>query len=157
MSSGQQANKTGDILESTIENLLLRQQYLKFPYHKNQIFTNRAVIGGQQYAPQVVIGSTIYGTSRKCDFIIFNKSKFKNDLVIECKWQQAPGSVDEKYPFLLHNIIKTGIPTIIILDGSGYKPQAKQWLASYVDSHNVLLGVYSLEEFMKAVNNGLLI
>ncbi|MDP2637026.1 MAG: hypothetical protein Q8P03_00205, partial [bacterium] len=63
------------------------------------------------------MGLTIYETVRKCDFFIVNRELFPDDLIIECKWQQSGGSVDEKYPFLLFNILKTGIPTIILLDG----------------------------------------
>ena len=156
MSSGRQANKTGNMLQSVVEDLLLRHQYVPFPNHKKQIFTNRNAINGKQYATQALVGQTIYGTDRRCDFIVFNKSKFPDDLIIECKWQEKPGSVDEKFPLLLQNIIKTAIPTIIILDGDGYKPKARTWLLSQVDCHDVLLGVYSLQEFIKEVNTGLL-
>ncbi|MGB8368506.1 MAG: PD-(D/E)XK nuclease superfamily protein [Limisphaerales bacterium] len=33
--------------------------------------------------------------------------------------------MDEKYPFLYFNIIKTGVPTVVLIDGGGYKPAAK--------------------------------
>ena len=51
------------------------------------------------YAKQVRLGNTIYNTKRNCDFILFHPIKFPNNLVIECKWQQTKGSVDENTPF----------------------------------------------------------
>jgi hypothetical protein len=59
--------------------------------------------------------ATIYDTVRRCDFFVINRAKFPNDLIIKCKWQQSSGSVDEKHPFLYFNIIKTGIPTVVLL------------------------------------------
>lgn len=105
---------------------------------------------------QLPVGTTIYETQRKADFFIVNKEKFPDDLIIECKWQQSSGSVDEKYPFLLFNIIKTGVPTVVLLDGDGYKPAAKEWLKSQMDLKRALIGVWSMSEFHKHVNNGFL-
>lgn len=154
--SGSKANKTGNQLEQTVADTLEREGYTKFWNHKTQIFSQRGAIGGKQYAAQVDVGMSIYETKRKCDFMVFNKNKFPDDLIIECKWQQKSGSVDEKYPFLYHNIVKTGIPTIVVLDGDGYKPKAKEWLKSLVKQNGPLIGVYSLSEFIKAVNDELL-
>jgi hypothetical protein len=64
----------------------------------------------------VPIGPSIYETPRYCDFLVINRAIFPDFLIIECKWQQSSGSVDEKYAFLLFNILKTGIPTAALLD-----------------------------------------
>jgi len=106
MTSGQQANRTGGQLEHFIEDALIRRGYSEFWNHKAQAFANRAAIGGKQYLKQVPVGPTIYQTARIADFLVFNKEKFPDGLIIECKWQQSAGSVDEKYPFLLFNVIK---------------------------------------------------
>lgn len=37
---------------------------------------------------------------------------------------KVAGSVDEKYPFAVHNIMKIGVPSIILIDGGGYKKTA---------------------------------
>jgi len=66
------------------------------------------------------------------------------------------GSVDEKYPFTLFNIMKIGVPTIILLDGGGYKPAAMKWLKDQANPERALIGVYNMSEFQKTVNNGLL-
>lgn len=150
------ANQTGNNLEVFVENILKQHEYTEFWNHKKQLYENIRSVGGKQYAKQVPIGTTIYGSNRKCDFMVFNNEVFEKGLVIECKWQQSAGSVDEKYPYLLYNIIKSGIPTIILLDGDGYKKQAMEWLKEQVDPRRALIGVYNMQEFQKEVNNGLL-
>src|SRR5688572_12897056 len=120
-SSGSKANGTGSTLEKFVRGALLSRGYAEFWNHKPQAFHNRAAIGGKQFLMQLPVGPTIYDTVRKVDYFVINRSKFPKDLIIECKWQQSSGSVDEKYPFLLFNIIKTGIPTVVLIDGRGYK------------------------------------
>ena len=88
--------------------------------------------------------------------MVINRAKFPNDLIIECKWQQSSGSVDEKYPFLFFNIVHTGVPTIVLMDGGGYKPAAMQWLKDQVSKTGALIAVWTMAEFHKEVNNGFL-
>ena len=154
--SGARANRTGGNLEGFVEDTLKREGYSEFWNHKDQIYNNIKSIGGKQYAKQVPIGETIYNSKRRCDFIIFNQEKFEDGLVIECKWQSSAGSVDEKYPFLIFNIIKSGVPTIILLDGDGYKKAAMEWLKEQVDPRRSIIGVYNMKEFQQKVNSGLL-
>ena len=153
ISSGEKANKTGNQLEEFVEETLKKKGYVEFWNHKATAFENRKVIGGKQYIRQLPVGQTIYETTRKCDFFIINRDRFSDDLIIECKWQQVSGSVDEKYPFLLFNIIKTGIPTIVLMDGSGYKKAALEWLKGQVHDKSALIAVWNMAEFQTKVNN----
>jgi hypothetical protein len=155
-SSGTKANKTGNRLQNFVEEILKEKGYLEFWNHKKQAFENRKVIGGKQYMKELPVGQTIYDTTRVCDFFVINRAKFPNDLIIECKWQQSGGSVDEKYTYVVFNIIKTAIPTIILLDGGGYKPAAEEWLKKQVNPKSALIGVWNMSEFSKQINNGFL-
>jgi hypothetical protein len=149
------ANKTGNSLEKFVKDHLEACGYTPFPLHyKKQLLENRKSIGGKQYATQVPVGNSIYESKRNCDFFVINPDKFPDGLVIECKWQQVAGSVDEKYPFLYFNIMKCGVPTIVLLDGGGCKPAAKAWLKSVADPKRALIAVWDMVEFQKAVNNG---
>ncbi len=156
ISSGTRANKTGSRLEQFVENALRQEGYIEFWNHKEQVFANRKSVGGKQFAKQVVIGTTVYDSKRRCDFLVLNRDKFPDGLVIECKWQESSGSVDEKYPFLVFNIAKIGVPTIVLLDGSGYKPKAMEWLKSQADPKRALIAVWNMAEFQKEVNKGFL-
>jgi hypothetical protein len=155
-SSGRKANKTGNRLQKFVEEILKERGYVEFWNYKKQVFANRKMLGGKQFAAQVHIGETIYDKSRKCDFLVINRDKFPNDLIIECKWQQSHGTVDEKYPYLIFNIVKTGIPTVILLDGDGYTPAAKAWLKDQVNPKGALIAVWDMKEFSREVNNGFL-
>jgi hypothetical protein len=69
---------------------------------------------------------------------------------------RIPGSVDEKYPFVMLNIAKIGVPTIVLIDGDGYKKQAFDWLKNQISQERALVGVYTMKEFQKLINNGFL-
>jgi len=155
-SSGSKAVSTGNLLERFIEDCLKRQGYKEFWNHKEQLFDNRKACGGKQFARQVYCGNTIYETPRKVDFLILNKPLFPEGLIIECKWQQSAGSVDEKYPYLLFNIIKTAVPTVILIDGDGYRKAALKFLKDEVSKTSALKGTWTMSEFQKEVNNGFL-
>jgi hypothetical protein len=117
---------------------------------------NRKSIGGKQYMKQLPIGPTIYNSERRCDFYVVNRAKWPDDLIIECRWQQVGGSVDEKLPYFLFNILKTGIPTIILMDGGGCRATALAWLKEQVHPKGALIAVWTMTEFHKAINDGLL-
>ncbi len=150
------ANKTGRNLEVFVENALKNAHYTEFWNHKASAFANRKSIGGKQYMKQLPVGKTIYDSDRKCDFYIINRTKFDDDLIIECRWQQSGGSVDEKLPYFYFNILKTGIPTIILMDGGGCRTKALTWMKEQVHPKSALIAVYTMTEFHKEVNNGLL-
>jgi hypothetical protein len=143
-------------LRIVVEQTLSEKGYTEFWDHKAHAFENRKAIGGKQYLKQLPIGPTIYETARKCDFLVINRALFPDDLTIECRWQQRAGSVDEKYPLLLFNILKTGIPTAVLMDGGGYREAARKWLIEQVHPKSALIGVWTMAEFQKAVNNGFL-
>ena len=64
--------------------------------------------------------------------------------------------VDEKYPFMVHNITKSCVPSIILIVGQGYKQRALEWLKAQVESEQFLIGVYTMQEFQKSINRGFL-
>jgi hypothetical protein len=144
------------LLERLVEEALRSRGYVEFWNHKTQLFDNRAILAGRQYSKQVICGNTIYETARKVDFLVINKALFPHGLIVECKWQQVAGSVDEKYPFLLFNIMKTGIPTVILIDGDGYRLAALKFLKDEVSRTSSLRGAWTMKEFQTQVNNGFL-
>jgi hypothetical protein len=156
LSGGCRANRTGNALENFVEDILERNGYIEFTNYKKQIFFMRKFIGGKQFSKQAKCGKSIYDTDRRCDFLIMNYEKHPDGLIIECKWQEISGSVDEKYPFTALNIAKTGIPTIVLIDGKGYKQKAFEWFKRQVSNCQTLKGVYTMSEFQKLVNRGFL-
>ncbi|WP_238528438.1 PD-(D/E)XK nuclease superfamily protein [Rickettsia honei] len=87
------------------------------------------------------------------DFILYHPERYPNCLVIESKWQQSGGSVDEKYTYLVLNIKKQGIYDTIIIDGDGYKKEALKCFKDQVGSiGSNLIEVFSMSEFKFWVN-----
>ncbi|MFC1622779.1 PD-(D/E)XK nuclease superfamily protein [Patescibacteria group bacterium] len=149
MKQGTRANYTGNSLEEVIYNALIRKGYQ---------FVDRSQFEAARYLDQPVftaqhpIAKSVYETNLFCDFIIYHPEKHSECLVIESKWQQSAGSVDEKFPFLVLNIRKKyPCATIVVLDGGGYKEGAEKWLRDQVDEK--LVHVFNMMEFQKWSNS----
>jgi hypothetical protein len=110
----------------------------------------------KRYAKQVYIGSGIYGTAIYVDFYVFNSVAIPDGLIVECKWQQVGGSVDEKLPYLNLNIQTCyPSPAVVLIDGEGMKKGAINWLTRQVDYNSNLLAVHNLTRFIIWANNHL--
>lgn len=148
--SGGQANYTGISLEKFIENKLLERKYQCIPKKK---FKTATYLEQPIYAKQYHVGNSIYETPIYCDFILYHPTKWKDCLIIESKWQQSGGSVDEKYPYLILNIQQRHPhKTVVLLDGGGYKKKAEEWMRRQVG--NNLLHIFSMSEFQAWTNKG---
>lgn len=148
MQQGSRANYTGNRLENFIENTLVEKGYAFIDKKK---FKPAIYLEQPIYSKQVYIGQSIYDTNLYCDFIVYHPKKHKDCLIIESKWQQSGGSVDEKYPYLVINIQhKYPYPTVLLLDGGGYKEKAEKWIRSQVG--NNFKKVFNMSEFQKWAN-----
>ncbi|MBC6443717.1 MAG: hypothetical protein GDA53_11560 [Rhodobacteraceae bacterium] len=147
-SGGASANRTGKMLEENIKGYL-EQNYTAV---NNKKFFESTHHGKNVYSKQVIVGKNIYGMDRKVDFILYHPVRWDKCLVIQCKWQAIPGSVDEKYPFEVECIRHGEYPTIIVLDGAGYRPGAREWLMKQCDDK--LLRVCTLGDFARLQGKG---
>ena len=142
------ANHNGSQLEEFIDERLNEAGYTFVPKER---FRAATYLQQPIYTRQCRIAKSIFETDSQCDFIIFHPEKYPDSLIIESKWQQSGGSVDEKYAYTILNI-KERYPhkTILILDGGGYKKQTEQWIRKQVDQK--LLHVFNMAEFQKWAN-----
>ena len=147
-SHGQRANYTGNSLEEFIFSTLIRKGYQSVEYRQ---FDAQRFLDQPIFTTHYPIARSIYDTQLYCDFVLFHPTKHPDNLIIESKWQQSRGSVDEKFPFLIANI-KEKYPhaTVIVLDGGGYKKEADLWLRAQIDGK--LLHVFNMQEFQKWSN-----
>jgi site-specific DNA-adenine methylase len=144
------ANYTGNRLQNFVEHTLVEKGYTFIDKKK---FIPATYLEQPIYSKQFFLGQSIYGTNSYCDFILYHPEKYKDCLVVECKWQQSGGSVDEKYPYLIMNIqMKYPHKAILLLDGGGYKKTAKAWIKSQIG--NNLINVFDMTEFQKWANQG---
>ena len=144
------ANYTGSTLEKFICDRLIERKYQFIPRDK---FKAALYLEQPFYTRQYHIGMGIYETPMYCDFILYHPEKWKECLIIESKWQQSVGTVDEKFPYFVLNIQQRHPhKTVVLLDGGGYKKQAEAWLRKQVG--NNLLHVFNMGEFQKWCNKG---
>jgi hypothetical protein len=97
---------------------------------------------------------SIYGTPLVVDFFIWNQWKHPYGLIIEIKYQEISGSVDEKFPYTIANLQEARIPSILLVFGDGARTEAKHWC---LQQQNSLLTVFTrMDDWIKALNRGLL-
>ncbi len=112
ISGGGQANYTGNTLEQFVEHRLLNSGYV---FVRPKQFAVAVYNQQPVYTKQFHAGTSIYGTPIFSDFAIYHPEKWPKCLIIEAKWQQVGGSVDEKYPYLVLNIQRCHCyPTILL-------------------------------------------
>jgi hypothetical protein len=158
LNQGQRANFTGKNLEFTVRNLFIKADYkennnlLKVNYDshvaildESHLFESQAILNYGAYEETII----------STDFLL-KTPKYPNGIRIECRQQSVPGSVDEKIPYMLINIQAFKIPTIMLLNGDGCRPDARNFAinpAPYINM-TVEYHVWKLDEFITHFNNG---
>lgn len=127
ITQGARANHSGRGAEDVIGHILTAKRWL--------------------FERQAPIGRGIYNTPLRADFLVRGVPGYDSGLIIESKWQDTGGSVDEKYPYLVANVKECfPYPAMVVLHGNGCRPGASEWLRRQVGGN--LVAVYSMEEFM---------
>lgn len=156
---GNLATSSGNTLEETIIGTLQSRGFEIEYYRKWQKKPERY---GSELLLRNVPFQTIYDHSGNTEFLLLSQ-QYNLEIRIECKWQQASGSVDEKFPYLYLNCIES-MPEkdiFIIVDGGGAKAGAVEWLKNasksklYISPENAdtNIQVFNLTEFLQWVNN----
>ena len=146
---GQQAVKTGNQLEAFIEVLISDRGYR---FVNREEFSAMTDMEQPIYTTQYYVGEGTYGKKRVVDFILYHPIRWQQCLVIEAKWQQSGGSVDEKFPYLVLCIKKSAYDTIVVLDGDGYSKGAENWLQGQAGL-GYLKHVFNMSKFQKFAND----
>ncbi len=147
---GSRANYTGTVLQKFIEARLVERSYVRVVHTH---FRPSTYLQQPTYSREFRLGKGIYDKDLRCDFILYHPQKHINGLVIEAKWQQSGGSVDEKFPYLVKNIKQcSAYKTVILLDGHGYTLGAERWLRNQIGDN--LIAVYDMAQFQIWANNG---
>jgi hypothetical protein len=127
---GSKASGTGRVLEQTVVSVLREKKFKVVNY----LDWKRAPKEyGQELLLKHVPFTTIYDHPGTTEFLL-KSAEHGLTARIECKWQQSPGSVDEKLPYLYLNAIER-VPEehiIIVIDGDGWKKGAIPWLREAV-------------------------
>ena len=144
-----------EILETRDYEYIQKENFFEY-VQKDNLFLTKNISEIEQcfYTRQCKTGDkSIYGKDRIIDLMLYHPRLFPNCLAIECKWQESPGTTEEKFPFLVLNIAQGDYDTIIILDGNGYTPGARQWVLDQAGK-NRLMHVFTQADFQKFIDKG---
>lgn len=115
--------------------------------------------GGYTYETQVYIGSRPSGKRHRVD--VLAKDKENREYLISTKWQQVPGTAEEKVPYeviSLAEVMKEGKyqKAYLVLGGAGWSLR-DFYLTGGLDKHlihSTYVKIVSLEEFIGLANRG---
>ncbi len=82
------------------------------------LFANYAERGLQIYE-EVPLGTSIIGKQRRVDLLVLHPQS-SVALAVECKYQDSPGTVDEKVPYALQDLQAMRTPGVIVYAGAGF-------------------------------------
>jgi hypothetical protein len=160
MQQGGLANSSGSTLEQTVIGTLQSKGFSLVRYRDWQKNPEKY---GDELLLRNVPYQTIYNHQGNTEFLL-RSARYQLEVRIECKWQQASGSVDEKFPYLYLNCIEQ-MPErdiIIVVDGGGAKQGSVEWLRQAAKSRRYIqtdaeknILVMNLTEFLVWANRTL--
>lgn len=133
ISQGAQANLNGKIFEDMCIPIFTNHGYKIFT--QAEINKRPEIVNGiDKYVIRNAEYMSIYNHKGKTEFVLVNSER---KVRVENKYQAAAGSVDEKFVYTLLNAIEAypEKEAIIIIDGGGYKPGARQWVQDRIDEN----------------------
>lgn len=78
---------------------------------------------------EVSMGKTIIGKNRHIDVLVL-REETATILAIECKYQDALGTVDEKIPYAIQDMQSMGVPVCLAYAGGGFSSGILHMLAA---------------------------
>jgi hypothetical protein len=82
------------------------------------VLRNYATHGIDVYE-EVNVGTSIIGKQRRLDLLLLQRTSGRS-LALECKYQEASGTVDEKIPYALDDLRALRMPGVIAYGGGGF-------------------------------------
>jgi hypothetical protein len=76
---------------------------------------------GVEVYREVSLGKSIIGKNRRVDILVVVPSS-QRAVAIECKYQGSQGTVDEKIPYALQDMVAMPMPGLIVYAGDGFSP-----------------------------------
>jgi hypothetical protein len=143
---GQQANSNGKNLESDIAHRLLSAGYVQAKRVLKQGMTPYFIRQCRS------LFHNMYGSKMIVDFYLWHPEKHPDGLIIEAKYQEKKGSVDNKFPYLVQSLKKTNTPSMILLIGTGAREEAIRWCEA--QQHDTFTVITTWEAFVYRCNRG---
>lgn len=149
--NGTNANKSGVKLETKVSSLLSDNNIPVYEY--KSLYTSDTTL--PIYAVSQYKHLDIFNANARIDFLIVNNNSNKK-FYLECKNQAVPGSVDQKFPYYIHNILnnKYDGELVFLLNLSGIRQNVLNWLIENAVTYNYyLVSIDSMDRVLDIVNS----
>lgn len=132
---GTLANNNGKVVETMLEPLFIKNGFVIFS--NKEFSTKDPLTLPQRYVVKEAPFTTIYNSAGRTEFVIVDQTPPFRRIRVESKYQASTGSVDEKYPYMFLNAVEQypEKEIILIVDGDGYKPGARDWLERKINEN----------------------
>jgi hypothetical protein len=106
---------------------------------------------GLAYLRQAKMGVSILGRQRLVDFVVYDESG--RSLGIECKYQRAPGSAEDKLVHTIEDFDARPIKHVLVFGGEGFSRNIRGYLLSSGKAveleqlRNYLVFFFGLEQY----------
>lgn len=131
---------SGKELEQRVEELLVERFDVDAIHHSKWNGLTRPIL------LKNVPYTSIYGSICRTEFSLLLRNK---TVRIECKVQNHYGSADEKFPYLMENLLYSvhEDECWVILSGDGFRESALNWL--YKKAEGTKVKVFTFTEFVE--------
>lgn len=140
MNQGAIANHAGRAAEATVEAIFSQYGYSKLTEEervkavlliregKDPAKALIEIKKGPAFTCQLKAHSNIYLAVQKADIFAVHPDKYPMGIIVEVKWQTVGGSVDEKFPFVVHSLKKAPVDLgLLVIDGGGARSASIDW------------------------------
>ena len=161
LSQGAIANRNGKQFEEMCITLFENHGFEILTIAKYRKLENRGELP-DKYVLKNAPFQSIYNHTGKTEFLMVDKTNTQaiRMIRIENKYQESAGSVDEKFPYMLLNAIQAypENEVILVVDGNGYKPGARQWLQDRINEnwldYDKDIKLMNIMQFVNWLNRG---
>lgn len=161
LSQGARANRNGKQFENMCIPLFESHGFLVLDKKKFKALERKGLLPSK-YVLKNAPFQSIYNHEGHTEFVIFDNSAATTRCIrIENKYQESAGSVDEKFPYMLLNAIQAypEKEVVLVVDGNGYKPGARQWLIDRINENWLSFAprkdikIFNIIEFVSWLNS----
>ncbi|EDL8065282.1 hypothetical protein CTA21_24515 [Salmonella enterica] len=151
--AGRGANLTGTDFEGAILHRIMQRGYLEINKRDKARVADMVAsrswgqlsrLGDRWCSRQQYCGDKPDGKRLRTDFFLFDRVAFPQGLLIESKYQQVGGSVDEKLPWTVEFLSMQPSKAILIVDGGG----AHEGMVKYVTLKSAQTANVTVHNFM---------
>ncbi len=89
------------------------------------------------------------GKGTRADIVVEGAADYPEGLIVSAKYQEAPGSVEQKIVYEVLNLQALPLPSILVIGGAGYSTPARHWAKANAKVGNLVEVFDDPNEYMR--------